>query len=131
MCDNEQTYREILFTLRSQTGLECNSTSLCAPCEGKVFMTKKDEYVAKMKSKIDDLDAQLDALTAKSNSAKKELQAKYKQEMADLRAQSSEASAKLDEIMNAGEDVWENMVEEMEKIGDAFKHSYNYFKSQF
>ena len=94
-------------------------------------MTKKDEYVAKMKSKIDDLDAQLDALTAKSNSAKKELQAKYKQEMADLRAQSSEASAKLDEIMNAGEDVWENMVEEMEKIGDAFKHSYNYFKSQF
>jgi predicted nucleic acid-binding Zn-ribbon protein len=94
-------------------------------------MTKREEYVAKMKSQLDDLNAQLDKLAAKSKNAKQELQAKYKQEMADLRAQSSQASTKLDELKNAGEDAWEDMVEEVEKIGDAFKHSYNYFKSQF
>ena len=94
-------------------------------------MTTRDEYVAKMKSQLDDLNAKLDKLAAKSESAKKELQAKYKQEMADLRAQSSRASAKLDELKNTGEDAWENMVAEMDKIGKAFKHSYNYFKSQF
>jgi predicted nucleic acid-binding Zn-ribbon protein len=94
-------------------------------------MTKRDQYVAKIKSQIDDMNAQLDKLAAKSKSAKKEMQAKYKQEMADLRAQSSKASAKLDELKNAGDDAWESMVAEMDKIGDAFKHSYNYFKSQF
>ena len=94
-------------------------------------MTKRDEYVAKMKSQLDDLNTQLDKLAAKSASAKKEMQAKYKQEMADLRAQSSQASAKLDEMKDASEDAWETMVAEVEKVGDALKHSYNYFKSQF
>jgi len=94
-------------------------------------MKKRDEYVAKMKSQLDDLNAQLDRLAAKSTDAKKGMQAKYKQEMADLRAQSSEASAKLEDLKSAGEDAWGKSVAEMEKIGDAFKHSFNYFKSQF
>lgn len=93
-------------------------------------MTTKDKYVAKMKSEIDDMNAQLDKLAAKSKSAKKDMEAKYKQEMADLRAQSSKASAKRDELKEAGEDRWESAVAEMDKIDDAFKHSYNYFKSQ-
>lgn len=93
-------------------------------------MTKRDEYVAKMKSQLDDLNAEIDKLAAKSKGAKQDMQAKYKQEMADLRAQSGKARAKLDELKNAGEDTWESMVAEMEKIGDALKHSYNYFKSQ-
>lgn len=94
-------------------------------------MTKRDEYVAKMKSQLDALNAKIDQLSDKSEDAKKEVQAKYKQEMADLRAQSSQANAKLDDLKNAGEDTWESMVAEVDKIGDAFKHSYNYFNSQF
>jgi cytochrome c556 len=92
--------------------------------------SKRDQYVEKMKAQLDDMNAQLDKLAEKSKSAKKEVQAKYKQEMADLRAQSSKVSAKLEELKAAGEDRWDSMIEEIEKIGDAFKHSYNYFKSQ-
>lgn len=40
------------------------------------------------------------------------------------------ASAKLDEIKGAGQDQWDRLVTEFDKLGDAFKHSYNYFKSQ-
>jgi predicted nucleic acid-binding Zn-ribbon protein len=94
-------------------------------------MSKRDEYVEKMKSQLDDMNVQLDKLAEKSKNAKEEMQAKYKQEMADLRAQSSQARAKLDELKAAGEDSWDSMVAEMDKVGDAFKHSYNYFKSQF
>jgi predicted nucleic acid-binding Zn-ribbon protein len=93
-------------------------------------MTTRDEYVAKMETQLDDMNAQLDKLATKSKAARQEMQARYKQEMADLRAQSSKASAKLIEMQTAGEDTWEGMVAEMEKIGDAYKHSYNYFKSQ-
>lgn len=76
------------------------------------------------------MNAQIDKLADKSKNAKNEIRAKYKQEMADLRAQSSQASAKLDELKTAGEEGWDSMVAEMEKVRDAFKHSYNYFKSQ-
>lgn len=93
-------------------------------------MSKRDEYVAKMKSQLDDMNGQIDKLADKSKNAKKEIRAKYQQEMADLRAQSSQASAKLDELKTAGEEGWDSMVTEMEKVRDAFKHSYNYFKSQ-
>ncbi len=93
-------------------------------------MATRDKYVAEMKSQLDDTNAQIDKLAAKSKSAKKDMEAKYKQEMADLRAQSSKASAQLDELKAAGEDTWESMVAEMDKMGDALKHSYNYFKSQ-
>ncbi len=50
--------------------------------------------------------------------------------MAKLRQQSQLALAKLDELRTAGEDTWETMVAEMEKIRDAFTHSFHYFKSQ-
>lgn len=93
-------------------------------------MTTRDEYVEKMKSQLDALNAKVDQLEEKSKTAKQEMQAKYKQEMADLRVQSQRASAKLDELKDAGEDAWEDMVAEVEKVGNAFKHSYNYFKSQ-
>ncbi|MEZ5573904.1 MAG: hypothetical protein R3E64_18100 [Halioglobus sp.] len=94
-------------------------------------MSKRDEYVKKMKAQLDDMNAQLDKLAAKSKDAKKDLQAKYKKQMADLRAQSSEANAKLDKMKTAGEEGWDDLVAEMDKIGNAFKHSYNYFKAQF
>ena len=37
---------------------------------------------------------------------------------------------KLDELKAAGEDSWDALVAEMEKIRDAFVHSFKYFKSQ-
>jgi predicted nucleic acid-binding Zn-ribbon protein len=92
--------------------------------------SKRDQYVASMKSQLDDMNEQLDKLEAKSKGTRKELTDKYKQEIADLRAKSDRAIAKLDELKQAGEESWHDMVTEMEKIGNAFKHSYKYFKSQ-
>jgi len=47
-----------------------------------------------------------------------------------LQQQYRQAVSKLDELKAAGEDTWESMVSEVEKVRDALKHSYNYFKSQ-
>lgn len=93
-------------------------------------MSKRDEYVARMKQQLDELNAQMDALDAKAKEAKGEVQARYKSEMEKLRKQYDAALSKLDEIKAAGEDSWEKMVAEMDNLRDAFKHSYNYFKSQ-
>jgi len=90
----------------------------------------RDAYVARMKRQLDELNAKLDELEAKAKEAKEDARDKYKEEMSKLRHQSKLAVGKLDELKAAGEDKWDAMVAEMDKIRDAFTHSFNYFKSQ-
>lgn len=93
-------------------------------------MSKREIYIEKMKLQLDDLDAKMATLEVKAQVAKENARDKYKEEMAKLRQQSTLAKGKLAEMMAAGEDTWEAMVAEMEKIRDAFVHSFSYFKSQ-
>ncbi|WP_051675660.1 sll1863 family stress response protein [Polaromonas glacialis] len=95
-----------------------------------ITMTKREEYIAKMKLQLDELDAKMDQLEAKAKEAKEDARAKYKEEIAKLRQQSRLAKGKLEELKASGEEKWDAMVAEMEKIRDAVAHSYNYFKSQ-
>ncbi|MDP1985379.1 MAG: hypothetical protein Q8K23_22750 [Sulfuritalea sp.] len=93
-------------------------------------MSKRDAYIAKVKLQLDELNEDIGKLEAKAQEAKEEARAKYREEVLKLRHQSGLAVAKLDEIRAAGEESWETMVAEMEKIRDAFVHSFRYFKSQ-
>ena len=67
---------------------------------------------------------------AKAKEAKEDARDLYKAEMAKLQKQSDLAKAKLEEMQTASEDAWDTMVAEMEKVRDAFVHSFHYFKSQ-
>lgn len=93
-------------------------------------MSKRDEYIELMKRQLDELNIKMSKLEAKAQEAKEDARDKYNLEMGKLHEQSRIAAAKLDEIKVAGEDTWDAMVAEMEKVRDAFKHSFNYFKSQ-
>jgi len=93
-------------------------------------MPKRAEYIEKMKQQLDELNTNMNKLEAKAHVVKEDVRAKYKEEMGKLRHQSKLAVAKLDEVKDASEDSWGAMVVEMEKIRDAFKHSFSYFKSQ-
>lgn len=90
----------------------------------------RDAYIAKMKLQLDELNAKMDELEAKAREAKEDARDKYKEEMSKLRHQSKLAVAKFEELKAAGDDRWDAMVAETEKIRDAFTHSFNYFKSQ-
>lgn len=93
-------------------------------------MTTKNVYIEKMKSQLDELNAKMNTLDAKAAEAKADARDAYLEEMRKLRHQSKLASAKLDELKAASEDSWDTMVAEMDKIREAFVHSFNYFKSQ-
>jgi hypothetical protein len=93
-------------------------------------MTTRETYINKMKIQLDELDAKMDTLETKAAHAKDAAHDKYVEEMAKLRQQSKDTKAKFDDLVAAGEDKWDNMVVEMEKVRDAFVHSFNYFKSQ-
>jgi ElaB/YqjD/DUF883 family membrane-anchored ribosome-binding protein len=93
-------------------------------------MSKRDAYIEKMKQQLDELNAKMSKLEAKAQDAKDDARAKYKEEMSKVSKQSKLAVAKFEELQLVGEGKWESMVTEMENVRDAFKHSFNYFKSQ-
>ena len=93
-------------------------------------MNKREAYIEKMKEQLDELNEKMNTLEAKAAEAKGEARDKYHAEMAKLKKQSQVAKGKLDELKSATEDKWDAMVAEMDKLRDAFVHSFNYFKSQ-
>jgi DnaJ-domain-containing protein 1 len=93
-------------------------------------MSKRDEYVEIMKQQLDTLNAQLAELETKAKAGQQEVSQKYQEHLAQLHQASQVAQSKMEEIMKAGEDQWETLVAEGEKVQKAFVHSVNYFKSQ-
>ena len=93
-------------------------------------MSNRDAYVAKIKLDIDQLNAKMAEIEAEAKEARAEVKDKYAKQMDKLHANSKIAMAKLDEIQAASEDSWQKLVTEMEKLRDAFTHSFHYFKSQ-
>lgn len=92
--------------------------------------TSRDEYSAKIKQQLDDLNVKIDELESKVAGAKAEVRDKYQAEVSKLRLQYKQAVGKLDELKASGEESWGSMVAEVEKVRDAFVHSFNYFRSQ-
>lgn len=87
-------------------------------------MSQRDAYIAKMELQLDKLNAKINELESTTQQAKEDAQNKYKEEMTKLRHQSKLAVAKLDELKATNEDSWESMVNEMEKMHEAFTHSF-------
>jgi hypothetical protein len=93
-------------------------------------MLNRDEYIAKMKLQLDELNLSMSKLEANAHEIKKDAQARYEVEMDRLRLQSQLAKVKFDELKVATENSWDELVAETEKVRDAFIHSFHYFKSQ-
>lgn len=93
-------------------------------------MTTKNAYIEAMKSQLDELNANMNLIDAKAQEAKGDARDAYHEEMRKLRHQSKLAVAKFDEMKLASEEGWGKMVAEMDKVRDAFTHSFHYFKSQ-
>ena len=93
-------------------------------------MSKRDEYVAKMKTQLDELNAQIGELEAKAKAGQQDMNKEYEQQLAKLKEQYNLALQKLNELKSAGEEKWDDLIAEGDKVYKAFVHSVHYFKSQ-
>ncbi len=93
-------------------------------------MKNREAYIQKMKQQLDDLNKSMIALEDKAHEAKGDAADKYKAAMREVRAQSQSALDNLSELTAAGEATWDATMARMEKVRDAFIHSFHYFKSQ-
>jgi type II secretory pathway component PulJ len=83
-----------------------------------------------MKHQLDELNTRMSQLSEKAAEVQESARATYRKDLDRLQKQSAQAKARMDELKTASEDRWDSMVTEMEKVRDAFVHSFSYFKSQ-
>lgn len=93
-------------------------------------MPTREELIEKMKQQLDELNTELDEMEQKAKAGREKLGQKYDEQVAQLKAGSAAVKQKIDEIRAAGDDRWEALAAEAEKVRKAFVHSFNYFKSQ-
>ena len=93
-------------------------------------MTQRDIYIAKLKVQLEELNTAIEGWETKAHEARTEARQAYREELNKLQDQSKAASSKLDDLKTTSAESWDKMVAEMEKVRDAFSHSFKYFKSQ-
>ncbi len=95
-------------------------------------MIDRKEYIEKMKAKMDEWDADLDALQVKTDNAKAEMKLNYEEQIERLKKQREEASTMMQEMTVASEAAWEDMRKGMETAWEAtskaFMDAFSRFK---
>lgn len=77
-------------------------------------MSKKDEFVNKIKAQIDEWGAEIGKLEAKIKKAKPDVKTKQKEQLSLLHKEYDKAKQKLSEVQHTSEDAWDEIKEGIE-----------------
>lgn len=91
----------------------------------------KEAYESKMDAKLQEWQAEIDKLKAKSQSAGADAQIKYNDQIARLEQKKDEANAKLAAVKDASGDAWQELKDGVQQatsdLGDAIKSARQQF----
>lgn len=94
-------------------------------------MSKRDEYVEKLKGKLDEWNDDLDKLEAKTEHVKEDLKEKYKEELEVVKKERDDIKTKANELIHASEEAWVELsagIEEAwKKLTEAIDRAHSKF----
>lgn len=94
-------------------------------------MSMKDSYKDKLQAQPDQWSTEIDKLKAEADEAEADVQLELYQEIEALRSMQEEASSKLIDLKDAGEDVWEDMKAGIENAWDSLGNMMRSLASKF
>jgi hypothetical protein len=94
-------------------------------------MSKRDEFIRKMKDRLDGWNLEIDAFEEKIRKIKTDMTDKYQAQIDELRSKRWEGDRKLAQIRTAGEDTWAHLKAESEHAWNAMKDALEAFKSHY
>jgi uncharacterized coiled-coil DUF342 family protein len=94
-------------------------------------MNTRDAYVEKLKSQLDEWNADIDKLQAKADQAEAETRIEYQKKLEDLRAKRKDVEEKIVQLQNAGDSAWEDLKQGIENSWEILKVSFTRSKSEF
>ncbi|GAB4362362.1 MAG: hypothetical protein Kow0060_18540 [Methylohalobius crimeensis] len=94
-------------------------------------MSKRDEYVAKLKAQLDEWNADLDHLEVQANLGKEDLKQEYQEQLAHMRKKRDEIRHKLTDLQQSSETAWEHLRSGIDSAGDALQEALKKAKASF
>ena len=94
-------------------------------------MSKRDEYAEKLKTQIDDWNAELDRFEARMNAAAADARQKYQEELNALRQRRDEMLQELARVQQATDDAWDEVWRGAEEAWQAMKDAFTRARSKF
>ena len=94
-------------------------------------MSTRDEYVAAMKLRLDEWNAELAVLEAKAHETQEDAKEKYQEQLRALHARRLEGEKQLEAIRAATEESWMQLKADTDTVWAAFKDAVHQFKSHF
>jgi uncharacterized coiled-coil DUF342 family protein len=95
-------------------------------------MSTKEVYLQKLRTQLDEWDAEIKKLKASAQKAGAELHIDYKEDIEEMRAKRDTALKKLEELTHSGDEAWEDLKEGIEHawkdLGGAIKSAVSRFK---
>ena len=96
-------------------------------------MSKRDDYVAKLKVQLDEWNAEVSKWEAKAKGAQAEARVEYEKQLEALRRQRDEATEQMRKIQAAAGDAWQDLArgadEAWAKAREAFAKASSRFHS--
>lgn len=72
-------------------------------------MSMKETYQQKLQAQLDEWNAEIEKLKAKSDKAEADIKLEYYEEIEDLRVRQEAAREKLTTLKNASDDAWQDL----------------------
>lgn len=94
-------------------------------------MTKRDEYIEKLKAQLDVWNAEVAKWEAKTKAAQAEVRAGYEKQLEVIRRQRSQAMERMRQVQAASGDAWLDLVRGADdawaKMREAFEKARSHF----
>jgi uncharacterized coiled-coil DUF342 family protein len=94
-------------------------------------MSKRDEFIRKMKNRLDEWNFEIDTFEEKIRKIKTDMKDKYQDQIDELRRRRRESNRKLEQIRTAGEGTWAHLRAESEHAWSAMKDALETFKAHY
>jgi ElaB/YqjD/DUF883 family membrane-anchored ribosome-binding protein len=94
-------------------------------------MTDKDEFTEKLKSQIDEWNAEIKMMEAHAQKVQADAKVQYEENLKKMREQRDQAQDKLKELQRASDTAWDDMRKGAEAMWAAAEESFTKAWSRF
>ena len=94
-------------------------------------MSNRDEYIEKLQAKLQEWNAEIDALAAKAGEVAGSIKNDYYEQIESLREKQIAARKKIEELHLSGENAWEDMKSGIELALTAMGEAIDSARSRF
>lgn len=94
-------------------------------------MTSRDEYLEKLKSNLDEWNAEIGKMEARAREAQADAKAQYEKQLASMREMHADAQKKFAEMQSSTAEAWDVMLKGSEQAWKTWMSAFEDARSKF